>query len=89
MRTRTKVRRMSRLHIESIDLAAVARDLRAAHGAFVRGDVVGKTALRDTIVQTLACSALEAEQLVDTMIGRGFVVPDRRDDGSSGWSIPG
>jgi hypothetical protein len=59
---------------ESVDLAVLARWLREAYGSSVEGSVVGRTMLRDEVVRRLGCSQLEGEQLVDTMIARGFVV---------------
>ena len=37
------------------------------------GYVPGKTALRAAVVRLLQCSALEAEQLVDTLETRGLI----------------
>jgi hypothetical protein len=59
---------------ESVDLAHVARGLRAAFGPFVEGAVVARTLLRDEVVRLLACSQLEGENVVDTMVARGFLV---------------
>ena len=42
-------------------------------GALPRGYVRGKGDLRAAVVDTLACSELEAEQLVDTMESRGLL----------------
>ena len=42
-------------------------------GAAPEGFVRGRTVLRDTVVASLGCSELEAEEVVDTMIGRGFL----------------
>ncbi|HRG95993.1 MAG TPA: hypothetical protein PLR99_07085 [Polyangiaceae bacterium] len=64
---------MTRLDPTSVDLAELAAALRAACGAVVAGAVVGRTRMRDAVGAHLACSQLEAEQLVDTLIGRGFV----------------
>lgn len=58
---------------ENIDLAELAAVLSAACGATISGEVIGRTRLRDVVVQHLDCSQLEAELIVDTMIGRGFV----------------
>jgi hypothetical protein len=60
--------------VEQVDLAALATELRRTfQGSAVAGYVRGRTALRDAVVAQLACSEVEAEQLVETMIGRGFL----------------
>ena len=61
------------LHPESLDLARLAELLREGCGPTLMGEVVGRTRLRDELVRHLDCSQLEAETLVDTMIGRGFI----------------
>jgi len=76
-----------RLVAEEVDLGELARVLRAACGASVVGVVVGRTLLRDEVARHVGCSQLEAETLVDTMVGRGFLV--RTDDGQGGWLIAG
>ncbi len=59
---------------ESVDLAALAGKLEEAVPARLRaGYVVGKTALRDETVRALGCSQTKAENLVDTMVARGFL----------------
>jgi len=58
---------------ESIDLAELAVVLRSACGGTIAGAVVGRTRLRDEVSRHLECSQLEAERIVDTMIGRGFI----------------
>ncbi|MEO8906336.1 MAG: hypothetical protein ABI488_27235 [Polyangiaceae bacterium] len=73
---------------ESIDLAELAAVLRACCGLELRGLLVGKTQIRDEVVRHLSCSELEAETLVDTMVGRGFVVRHDGTDGTS-WRITG
>jgi hypothetical protein len=72
---------------ESVDLAQVARFLRDAFGEEVAGAVIGRTALRNEVIRCLECSALEAEQLVDTMVSRGFIVPVTQPDAPAGWAI--
>jgi hypothetical protein len=66
---------------ESVDLAELARVIRSTCGGAVEGEVVGRSLLRDEVVRHLGCSQLEGENLVDTLIARGFVVrrvpPDR------------
>jgi hypothetical protein len=59
---------------EDLDLIALVRQL-ASHfaGAAPVGYVRGKSALRTAVVRILRCSELEAEQLVDTLEGRGLI----------------
>jgi hypothetical protein len=59
---------------EEVDLAALVRVLRPLFGAPIAGSIVGRTQLRDAVVRELQCSQLQAEQLIDTMIGRAFLV---------------
>lgn len=72
---------------ESTDLAELTRRLRNTLGEAVPGAVVGKTRIRDRVAEALGCSMLQAEQLVDTMVGRGFLVKETGDDGLEYWSI--
>jgi hypothetical protein len=70
---------MSTFDPETIDLAALAEGLAGAFAPGpIEGYVMGRTALRDAVAVRLGCSQAEAEALVDTMIGRGFL---RFDDG--------
>jgi hypothetical protein len=59
---------------ESVDLAKTARELGRlfAHSP-PRGYLLGKTTMRDAVARMLQCSQLEAEQVVDTMVARGFL----------------
>lgn len=71
---------------EEIDLAVLARELVAVlRESSLEGYVVGRTRLRDAVAGTLRCSQLDAERLVDTMVGRGFL----RFDGDTAASGPG
>jgi energy-coupling factor transporter transmembrane protein EcfT len=59
---------------EDIDLEDLRRRLSARFaGASPAGYVRGKGDLRAAVVALLNCSALEAEQLVDTMEARGLI----------------
>jgi hypothetical protein len=71
---------------EDVDLAALRSLLEHRCGAFVEGEVVGRTQLRDAVAQHLGCSALDAELVVDTMVGRGFLRRHEGGDGRRGWS---
>ena len=74
---------------ESIDLAELSNELRAACGHCIEDVVVGRTVLRDEVASRLDCSMLEAEQLVDTLIARGFVRQGALGDGREGLLIEG
>jgi hypothetical protein len=77
---------------ESIDLGRVTSELtRVFAGKPPLGYLLGKTALRDAVTRFLACSQLEAEQIVDTMISRGLLEyegqPASEIDDLRPWSI--
>jgi hypothetical protein len=76
------------LHIEEVDLEAVAAHLQAVFsGSPIEGSVVGRTQMRGALSDHLGCSELDAERLIDTMIGRGFLALQRMPDGRSLWRI--
>lgn len=77
----------SPLQLENVDLAEIAGVIRARCGASVEGEVVGRTKMRDEICRHLGCSLLEAEQMVDTLIGRGFVRRCARPDARVEWVV--
>jgi hypothetical protein len=59
---------------EEIDLNELRRQLAARFAdAPPAGYVCGKGQLRGAVVHILKCSELEAEQLVDTLEGRGLI----------------
>lgn len=59
---------------ESVDLAHLAKRLADLVPADARtGSLQGRTIFRDATVKLLRCSELEAEQLVDTLVARGFL----------------
>ncbi|MEY4550060.1 MAG: hypothetical protein RL685_6255, partial [Pseudomonadota bacterium] len=72
---------VERFSPEAVDLAALARVLAGACGETVVGAVVGRTQLRDVVVQHLGCSQLEGEQMVDTMVARGFLAQEQLENG--------
>lgn len=61
------------MNVEEIDLAVVTEELRRRLPDPLEGFVRGRTIARDAVATQLGCSELEAERLVDTMIGRGFL----------------
>lgn len=59
---------------DDLDLNALVRQLSSHFsGAAPVGYVRGKSAIRAAVVTVLKCSQLEAEQLVDTLEGRGLI----------------
>ena len=65
---------MRKLIPEDVDLADLAQALQAElAGGDVVGYLEGRTALRDYVVGVLSSSELEAEELIDTMVSRGFL----------------
>jgi len=80
--------------LEDVDLAELTSAVRRRFaGAGPLGYLAGRTALRDAVSLELGCSDLEAETIVDTLVGRGFVRyegdPHAAVDDSRGWSILG
>jgi hypothetical protein len=76
------------IHVEEIDLAALARSL-AERRPDLSGWLEGRTALRDEVALRLGASALEAEELVDTLVARGLVVfvADEGAPRGGGWVL--
>jgi hypothetical protein len=75
------------IDLESVDLAQLARRLRETCGPSIEGPLMGRTCFRDAVVKHLGCSELEAEQLVDTMVQRGFLEELHRALGWCGWAV--
>jgi hypothetical protein len=61
-----------------IDLASLARVLEDTVVHLPPSYLGGKTAIRDTVMDRLRCSALEAERIVDRLERRGFLHYERR-----------
>jgi hypothetical protein len=79
----------ARFDVESVDMDVLRAMLERACGPFVEGEVVGRTTFRDEVTRHLGCSSLEAERIVDTMVGRGFLRRETVPDGRVGWSTRG
>lgn len=78
----------ARLYVEGVDLKRLAMFLsRSLDGGSALGVVVGLTLLRDLVAGHLACSLLEAERIMDTMVARGFVVRTEGAGEPSMWSL--
>jgi hypothetical protein len=60
--------------IDDLDLQSLARALVERLGRYLdQGYLDGRTVLRDAVRAHLACSALEAEELVDTLEANGYL----------------
>jgi hypothetical protein len=79
----------SRFNPEDVDLAKMVTVLQQHCGPSVSGPVVGRTLLRDELVRQLGCSQLQGEFVVDTMIGRGFLVRRERPGHPDEWVVGG
>jgi hypothetical protein len=80
--------------VEEVDLASLAAALQGALGdSPLEGYVRGRTVLRDAVAEHLGCSEAEAERLVETMVGRGFLRfegdPASAEAGGARWTIGG
>ncbi|HVJ16018.1 MAG TPA: hypothetical protein VM686_11320 [Polyangiaceae bacterium] len=65
---------MNKLYPEDVDLADLAQSLQSElTGSAVAGYLEGRTALRDCVMDVLGSSELEAEEMIDTMVSRGFL----------------
>lgn len=78
--------------LEDLDLAELTSSLRERlAGCPPAGYLVGRTALRDAVTVELQCSELVAEEIVDTLVARGFVRyqgdPTAEVDDVRGWSL--
>jgi hypothetical protein len=63
------------LDVAAVDLADLVRRLAQRVPPDARlGELTGRTIFRDATVEVLSCSSLEAEELVDTLIWRRFLV---------------
>ncbi len=81
------------LDVTSVDLLQLTQSLaRVLESPIVPGSFLeGKTVLKDATMSVLHCSELEAENVVDTLVARGFVQfsehPDLPD--GAGWLLRG
>jgi hypothetical protein len=83
-----------RVPIEQVDLAELTASLRRRFaGLTLAGYLDGRTVLRDAVKDQLGSSELEAEEIVDTLVARGFVRyegdPGAALDDGRGWSLTG
>jgi hypothetical protein len=77
---------MAKLEVEQIDLVELL-DVLLLHQAELGGDLAGRSKMRDVVAAHLGCSLLEAEELVDTLIARGFAGLVHDDEGREGWRL--
>lgn len=80
------------ISLEDLDLAELTLALRERlAGSPPAGYLVGRTALRDAVTDELQCSELLAEEIVDTLVARGFARyqgdPAAEIDDLRGWSL--
>lgn len=73
--------------VEEVDLAKLANVVRHRCEGPLFDTVVGKSIVRDIVAGYLGCSLLVAEQLVDTMVARGFARLEVDDEGREVWRM--
>jgi len=78
--------------LEDLDLAELTRSLRERlAGSPPAGYLIGRTVMRDAVTDELHCSELLAEEIVDTLVARGFARyqgdPTAAIDEPRGWSL--
>jgi hypothetical protein len=79
---------MAKLDVEAVDLGKLVDVVRGTtEEAPLVGAIVGRSLLRDIVAEYLECSMLEAEELVDTMVARGFARLERDDEGREVWRL--
>jgi hypothetical protein len=78
---------LNRFDPESVNLATLARHLEQTIGGFITGSVVGRTRIRDEVVRRLGVSQRQGEQIVDTLVARGFLVLQSKLDGLQYWEF--
>lgn len=77
---------------ETVDLAPLTGEIAQAFGGQPpAGYLLGRTAIRDAVVLLLGCSQLQAEEIVDTLVARAFLVyegaPTDSVDELQAWSF--
>ncbi len=80
------------MNLEDVDLRLLATRLRErANREEPEGYLQGKSTMRDLVESLLGCSALEAEDLVDTLEARGYLRfegnPAERAEAAAYWQI--
>jgi len=79
------------LDVTSVDLSQLTQSLGSFLGSpgLPASLLEGKTALREATQALLHCSELEAENIVDTLVARGFAQfrEERELPGGAGWFL--
>jgi hypothetical protein len=86
MQERESAQGHGRLDVEQIDLAELLDVLRRQENDF-EDSLAGRSLMRDIVAAHLGCSMLEAENLVDTLISRGFAHLERDSEGQERWRL--
>ena len=76
-----------KLDVEQIDLARLAEAVQRRVDGPLEGPIVDRSIVRDIVATHLGCSMLEAEQLVDTMVSRGFARLEHDSEGRDFWRV--
>jgi hypothetical protein len=80
--------RFACVDVEDLDLRELSGFLRQSLDAGVAiGQVVGLTLLHDLLADYLACSLLQAERIVETMVDHGFIVLEEGRGRSAIWHM--
>lgn len=81
------------LDVTSVDLSELSQSLvRLLKSPTIPGGLLtGKTILKEATMATLNCSELEAENVVDTLVARGFARFEEHPDlpHGAGWFLRG
>lgn len=76
-----------KLDVEAVDLAKLAQVVRRRCEGPLIGSITGRSIVRDIVADHLDCSMLEAEEIVDTMVARGFARLERDSEGRDVWRV--
>ncbi|MDB4935508.1 MAG: hypothetical protein JWP87_2480 [Labilithrix sp.] len=74
------------LDVEQVDLAELCSVLRG-HESELQGELEGRAVMRDIVAERLGCSMLEAENLVDTLVLRGYARLEHDPERGEGWVL--
>lgn len=75
------------LDVEEIDLEKLAEVVKRRCEGPLFDTIMGRSIVRDIVAAHLGCSLLVAEQLVDTMISRGFARLEHDSEGRDVWRM--
>jgi hypothetical protein len=74
------------LDVEQVDLVEL-RDMLRGHEPELAGNLEGRSLMRDIVADQLGCSMVEAENLVDTLVARGYAQLAHDPEGREGWKL--